>query len=156
MSAMTPEMPALWSSREPTDEQLRRAARTWVQDGQPDSEQWARLPRPSREAMRTLGMNPRRVFVTDEFPGPLTKYVTLGDVVVRLVQAVTAVVLLWLILGGADWQTVALAGLAGFGTCLLVHLADQRIEARHAARRERARPWIEDELEASAPEDAVG
>lgn len=149
-------MSTTMTAHEPTDEQLRRAARIWVQDGQPDSEQWAHLPRPSREAMRALGMNPRQAFVTDEIPGPLTKYVSLGDVVVRMVQAVTAVVLLWLILGGADWQTVALSGLTGFGTCLLVHLADQRIEARTAARRERARPWIEDELEASAPEDAVG
>ena len=50
-------MSTTMTAHEPTDEQLRRAARIWVQDGQPDSEQWAHLPRPSREAMRALGMN---------------------------------------------------------------------------------------------------
>lgn len=157
-------MSTTMTAHERADEQLRRAARTWVEDGRPGPERWARLPRPSREAMRTLGMSPRRAFVTDEIPGPLTKYVTLGEVVSLLVQAMTAVILLWLIMGGADWQTVALAGLSGFGVVLLVRLADQRIEARSAARRERARPWIEDaverfgrgHLEPSTAEDTVG
>lgn len=135
------------STMNPTDEQLRCAAHVWVRDGRPDPEQWPHLPRPVREAMRTLGMNPRRAFIIDEDTSLPTQYITLNKAVSLVAEKVTFVMLLSMIFSGTTWQAMTLAGLSGGAVILFAHLTDRLIEARTATRRERARPWIEDAVE---------